>query len=678
MIGRETTSVKIRVRVAIGGGAVLAVVAVVAAVSALGAAGPRSPGLLFVLTSLFTGLMFGLTGALLIALRPGNAIGLLLAVAGSALTFEFALRELAFRSGSAVAGWLGLTLDPLFFPVPIALLLLLFPDGRLPSRRWRPVLWLGIALTVVSVLAAAVRHGPLRDESYGYDIDWAGLLPAATADRVAGLQESGLLILLAAVINLVVRFARSTGTERQRLKPLSIAGGLAIVFLVVQVAVPGGHDVGVAGFVASVAVGFPIALAVGALRYRVWDLDQVLVAAIVYGALTVLITAVYVGVVVLLGRAAAPGLLPTVIATALVAVLFAPVKEWLGRVARRLVLGVRATPYEALAALPHQLAEAPVVADVLPGTARALTLGLGVPAARVRAFGPEMAEAWYPAEPPGGDPIVVVVRHLGEVVGDVAVLPSADRPLSTGDRRLLADLAAQAGPALRGVILTEQLQARLRDLTASRQRIVTAQTRERRRLERDIHDGVQQHLVALAVSLRGGDLAAAQAHLDRCIQDLRDLARGIYPPMLATRGLAAALKSRARTTAEHVRIHAEAGRLPEDVELTAYFACLEVLQNAAKHAPGADVTVELAVVDGWLTFAITDEGPGFDPAAPPNGGTGLIGLADRLGAAGGDLTVESRPGAGTTIRGRLPVPADDDPFRVLGHLTGREHPTLAG
>jgi signal transduction histidine kinase len=645
-------------RIALAGAVALTVVAGGAAALVLDT-GP--PALLFVLVSLFTALMFGLTGLLLCALRPGNRLGPLLAVAGTALTLEYVLREYAYRGlpGAATAGWLGLTLDPLFFPVPLALILLVFPDGRLPSRRWRPVAWAGLGLIALAVLAAAVRRGPIEDESYRYAIAWRGLLP--TAGLLDALVPPGLILLLAAVVTLLIRVARASGEQRQRLVPLAFAGTLAILFLVVQ-ELPGLHDAGVAAFVVSVAIGFPVALAVGALRYRVWELDRVLVAAIVYGSLTVLITAVYVSAVVGLGRLAgrgaeAPALLPPILVTALVAVLFAPVKDRLGRAARRLVLGVRASPYEALAALPHQLADAPVGEEVLARTARALSLGLGVPAARVRTFGG--GTAWFPG-PADGELTVVEVRHLGEAVGDVAVRPSPDRALSTADRRLLADLAAQAGPALRGVILTDQLAARLEDLRASRHRIVTAESRGRRRLERDLHDGVQQHLVALAVSLSAAQhdpaaLAQARDHLDRCIQDLRDLARGIYPPVLAAQGLGPALRARARSGPGDVRVRADGVRFPEDVELAAYFACLEAMQNAAKHAPGAAVTVSVHAAPGRMEFLVADDGPGFDPAAA-TAGTGLVGLADRLGAVGGGVTVESAPGAGTRVHGHLPLP----------------------
>jgi signal transduction histidine kinase len=639
-------------RIALAGAVALAALVATAVVLVLDS-GP--PALLFVLVSLVVGLMFGLTGLLLVAVRPANLLGPVLVVAGTAVALEYGLRAYASHGlpGAATAGGLGFALDPLFFPVPLALIVLLFPDGRLPSRRWRPVVVVAAVLVSVAVLASAVRRGPFVDPSYGNDIGWHGWLP--TAGLLDALVPAGLTLLLAAVVNLVIRLVRATGADRQRLVPLAFAAVLAVASLGVQ-ELPGLYDIGVAGLVIAVTLGFPAALAVGALRYRVWDLDRVLVSAIVYGSLTVLITGVYVGVVVALGRLAGPGLLPPVIATALVALVFAPARDRIGRVARRLVLGVRASPYEALAALPHQLADAPATDEVLTRTAHVLALGLGVPAARVRTTGG--GSAWYPA-PDAGQLIVVEVRHLDEIVGDVAVRPSADRPLSRDDRRLLTDLAAQAGPALRGVVLTDQLAARVDELRASRRRIVTAETRGRRRLERDLHDGLQQHLVGLTVALSAAErepaaYGRARDQLDRCIQEVRDLARGIYPPVLAAHGLGAALRARARSAAGDVRVRAGGERFPEEVETAAYFACLEALQNALKYAPGATVTVSVTAAPGRLEFTVADDGPGFD-AGRTTEGTGLLGIADRLGAIGGGVTVESTPGAGTCVRGHLPL-----------------------
>jgi signal transduction histidine kinase len=672
----------------------------------------------FAVVSLVLGAAFGATGALLFAVRPGNRLGPVLLAAGTAMVAEFLLREYAYRGlpFAATAGWLGLLLDPVFFPTSVALTLLLFPDGRLPGRRLWPLPVLGLAVVGVSVGLLAIRSGPLSDLTYRYELPWHGVLPAGPASTAANvivdqLNTVAVLLLGASLVTLLRRYRRSDADGRQRLKPLALAGSAAVAALAVQT-VPGLDDVGRIALVVTVAVGFPAALAVGALRYRVWDLDPILVTAIVYGALAVLITLGYVGVVVglsSLGYGAAgqltgtPSLAPSIIATALVAVAFAPVRDRLSRAARRVVYGVRATPYETLAALPHRLADAPAVDEVLPRTADALARGLGVAAARVRVLiGDRHQEAWSTGSPPGprsesreataapADLVVAPVRHLGEPIGDVAVRPWPDRPLRTADRRLLADLAAQAGPALRAVALTTELRTRLDQITAqsaelaaSRQRIVAAQVGERRRLERDIHDGAQQRLVGLAMSISTAEsifdrdptaarqaLATCRAELDTCIDELRELARGVYPPVLAARGVGAALRARARTvhsigsSTGSVRVAleppADSRRYGTSVEVAVYFAALEALQNATKHAPDATVTVRLSDADGELRFVVADDGPGFDRAGVPgaaNDGSGLLGMADRLGAAGGTLTIDSTPGHGTTVTGRVPAAA---------------------
>jgi signal transduction histidine kinase len=655
----------------------------------------------FGLATLFAGAALASVGALLLGLRPSNWLGPLLYVAGTSLVLEYTLREYAYaglqmRPGSLpapeVAALVGMALDPLFFPAPLAVVLLLFPEGRLPSRRWRPFVAAALAVTAASVVLLLLRPGPLHDDSFDYDVPWRGILPAGSADEVDAILtrslEVSLVMVVVAVVALVVRYVRADVAARQGLKPLALVAAFIVLGLAIQ-GVPVLVGVGQVVLVGAVAVGLPAAFAVGALRYRVWDLDRVIVAAIVYGALALLITGGYVAVVIavagLAGLPATPSaLLPSIAATALVAVLFAPAKDTVGRAARRLVYGVRATRYDALAALPRQLAEAPAVDEVLARTAEALTAGLGVPAARVRVLLADGTQrvAWSPPRIDASEIglIVMPVRHLGEPVGDVVVQPWSDRPLRDADRYLLSDLAAQAGPALRAVALTTELRARLQQimeqsgqLRASRQRIAAAQIDERRRLERDIHDGAQQQLVAVDMRLQGLEgliapsqsnlrdtLAACRADLSASIDELRKLARGIYPPVLSARGLVSALRARARTSGPQVRIAASSAaeglRLAPDIEVSVYFCCLEAMQNAAKHAPGASVVVSLDVVDQELTFGVADDGPGFDvAAATSSGGTGLLGMADRIGAIGGAVFVRSQPGTGTTVEGSIPL-----------------------
>jgi signal transduction histidine kinase len=260
------------------------------------------------------------------------------------------------------------------------------------------------------------------------------------------------------------------------------------------------------------------------------------------------------------------------------------------------------------------------------------------------------------------------VRHHGELLGALSITKRPGESITPAEERLVRDLASQAGLVMRNVALTERLLENIEQLRASRQRLVTAQDEERRKLERNLHDGAQQQLVALAVKLRlleqliGRDAerarsmaASLQDDAGDALQELRDLARGIYPPLLADQGLVAALQSQARRSPVPVTIEADGlGRYPKEVEAALYFSCLEALQNVAKYAQASRATVSLADGDGRLRFQVTDDGVGFEPSST-SFGTGLQGIADRLSALGGGVDVRSAPGAGTTVTGELPV-----------------------
>ncbi len=224
---------------------------------------------------------------------------------------------------------------------------------------------------------------------------------------------------------------------------------------------------------------------------------------------------------------------------------------------------------------------------------------------------------------------VVAVRHRDELLGALTVTKPPNDPLTPAEGKLVDDLAAQAGLVLRNVRLTEELRANLDELRASRQRLVTAQDGERRRIERNIHDGAQQQLVALAVqtrmaeSLAGTDadrerelLRQVQAGLQDALDDLRDLARGIYPPLLADQGLGAALEAQARRSPVPVTVDADGiGRYPQEAEAAVYFCVLEALQNVAKYADASHATIRLSGSATELRFEVEDDGRGFDPAA---------------------------------------------------------------
>jgi signal transduction histidine kinase len=263
------------------------------------------------------------------------------------------------------------------------------------------------------------------------------------------------------------------------------------------------------------------------------------------------------------------------------------------------------------------------------------------------------------------------VTHQGELLGALSVTKRSGETLTPVEQKLLDDLAAQAGLVLKNVGLTAELVARLDDLRASRQRLVAAQDAERRRLERNLHDGAQQNLVALKVNLGLAEaltakdpgkaremLAQLKGHADEALETLRDLARGIYPPLLADRGLTAALEAQARKATLPVTVAADnIGRFPQDLEAAVYFCVLECLQNVQKYANATRVTVRLGEHNARLEFEVEDDGQGFDPATQARG-SGIQNMEDRLDALGGAVVIEAAAGRGTRVRGQLPLGAD--------------------
>jgi signal transduction histidine kinase len=488
-----------------------------------------------------------------------------------------------------------------------------------------------------------------------------------------------------------MRLRRARGDERQQFKWVAYAASIWAVGLVASVAAPEelkvlaqfGQFVTMAGLLGAVAIAV--------LKYRLYDVDLVINRTLVYGSLAAMITVVYVVLVVglgmLIGARGEPSLGLSVLATAAVAVAFQPVRDRVQRFANQLVYGHRASPYQVLSEFSRRMAEALSMDEVLPRMAEAAARGVGGPSARVRVFVPGGADrvvAWPVESDTSSFDRTELVLHQGEPVGEIAVAKLRGESVTLGEAALLTDLAGQAGPALSNVRLTLELQGRLRELAtradelrASRQRIVAAQDAERRRLERDIHDGAQQHLVAIAVNARlarqvldsapvrtGTLLDEISSQVDDALETLRTLARGIFPPVLADRGLVPALRAHLTRSASPARLDADVSlaraRFDRRIESALYFCCLEALQNAAKHAVGAPVSVHLSADAAWLTLAVSDEGPGFNVEIAPNG-TGLQGMFDRMAAVGGTLEVVSVVGKGTTIRGRAPRQTAQDP-----------------
>jgi signal transduction histidine kinase len=639
---------------------------------------------------------FAVLGAILASRRPTNAIGwiyvgtavtfALSALGDQAATYGFVTNPRAVP-GAAIGAWLSVWVWAPASGLLMVFSLLLFPDGRLPSPRWRPVAWLGALGIVLITVPVALEGWPLRGPRLLYANEPPPTLPAAFRLAVHVQQWAFLvmfLLALASAISLVVRFRRASGDEREQIRWVAFGGGLLILGFVSNT-LTNNNFLGIIGL-----AGLPVASTIAILKYRLYDIDVVINKTVVYGLLAAFFTVVYVAIVVGIGTAfgSRSSRLLTVLAAVVMAVAFQPVREWARRLANRLVYGKRATPYEVLSDFSERAAGAYSTEDVLPRMARILAEGTGatraevwlrvgdelrptaswpqgseMESARLRVAGDELPE--FP-----GNAGAFPVRHQGELLGALTLDKPPSEPLTPTETKLLTDLASQVGLVLRNVRLTSELQARLEDLRASRQRLVVAQDEERRRLERNLHDGAQQQLVALAVKLGIAEtlarkdpdrtaemLSGLKADTGEALDNLRDLARGIYPPLLADKGLGAALDSQARKAAVPTTVEVDSvGRYPQEVEAAVYFCCLEALQNVAKYASASTATIRLLADHGSLRFEIEDDGAGFETATTGYG-TGLQGMADRLDAIGGTFEVRSRPGEGTTVLGGIPVPA---------------------
>jgi signal transduction histidine kinase len=636
-------------------------------------------------------------GALIASRTERNPIGWLLMVIGvgfllGGFTDEYLRYALPQgpddQPSILLAAWLtNWVFSIVAFPIPW--ILLLFPDGRLPTRRWKPV---GIAIAVfegILFLGLILSPGPV-------DVDIAGQLPQnptgvpALEGVLDALLPLGALMLLvvgfSTVAALVLRYRRSVGEERQQMRWFVAAVGLATPLLIAGIVSGFGlapnettalNDVLFFAFFVVLAIGIPGACAIAVLRYRLYELDLVVKKTVLYAVVALVLIALFLVLAILVGRAFIEANPLAILGSIAIGLAFWPVVRMARRVADRMVYGGRATPYEVLTEFSDRVGGSYASEDVLPRMARVLADAVGArdavvwlhvgnelrPSGIVWSDGPQptpvaVRGSGVPQLPAD---CAVEVQDRGELLGALSVSMPANDPINPSKERLVRDLASQAGLVLRNVRLIEELRA-------SRQRLVAAQDEERRKLERNIHDGAQQQLVALTVKLRLLEQLAArdpekaaqiaaqlQDETAAALNDLRDLARGIYPPLLADEGLSAALSAQARKAEIAVTVDANGiGRLPADVEAAVYFSCLEALQNVAKYARASKVTISLGRDGGQLSFAVMDDGVGFDPETAHQG-TGLQGIADRMDALGGTLEIRSRVGGGTSVHGTVPA-----------------------
>jgi signal transduction histidine kinase len=581
-------------------------------------------------------------------------------------------------------------------------LALAVPDGFLRTRARRIATLLGY-VSAAGLAAYLLGRRP--------DVPLTGVMLVAGGCAVVGL------------VGYLDRWRRARAAhDRARLQWIAwavvVSATTSLVALVLHELVDWPEAVASVVIVTTMLV--PLSLALGASERIAVRIDRLLVHTITLAGLAAMVAACYLLIVLGFGREPTGdeqtllGL--SMLAAAIAALLWLPVRERLTDVATRRVYGERHAPEEVLRTFGSRLTRALPLDELLLQLAESLkktmllsvaevwTRGVGgleravsvpeVGPARV-AVGPEeesvVARAgvsgaawtriWLPAVLRGDDDELVRVAPItnsGELLGLIVVRrPEGALQFSDADEQALTELARQVGLALHNVKLDSALQESLDEvrrqadeLRASRARIVEAGDAQRRAIERDLHDGAQQHLVALAVNvnlarqLADTDPDTAKEMLQQighdlqdAVQELRNLAHGIYPPLLMDRGLQEALSAAAARAALPTAVDADGiGRYPQAVEAAVYFCCLEALQNAAKHAgEGAEANISVREEERALIFVVADDGAGFDLASGAQRGHGFVNMSDRVGAIGGSITVESAPGRGTRIGGRIPL-----------------------
>lgn len=673
-------------------------------------------------------------GAFVLWRRPGNRFGAVIAGTGlwfslitlATATLNFAVKHpglpAVVQQAALAVAWSAPALA-----LPWTILVLWFPDGRFTAPAWRRAF--AVAVVVASLVSmAGYLFGPpgqLPAILAGSAIP-AGLGgPFAAADR--GFIDSLAVVLLAfplvALLGLLGRYRRSAPLVRQQIRWLLAATAMTVVGSGAAAGLEQGPDALFSIGVVLSAVVQPLptlAVAVAILRYRLWDIDVVVSRALVTAVLWALLSVLFVVPALASGLlVGGSGTLAAVAAALTVTLLFQPVRQRTERAVEARVYRARRRGAQQMARFGEALRTAVDVNELGDRLATTVRDGLGVPwaafwlhlrtdgGAALRVGGTagikvadatvlsrEQADrllsqpqvAWgttLPAELkqllPADTAMTIPLVAGQELVGLVACGERVGEPFTEGDLQLLTRFAGECALGLRSLRLEAELRAKLteiedqaEELRVSRQRLVAVQDEERRRIERNLHDGAQQQLVNLVVRIR--ELAGAidpgrrgaweqvAGEAEDAVFALQDLARGIFPSVLTDQGLVAALRNHAGRLPLAVHVEIQPGltgrRFAPEAEAALYFVALEALTNVQKHAPGARASIGLhgADDDRHLVLEVRDDGPGL-PDQRGGEGSGLQNMRDRMAAVGGSLDISSEPGAGTWVRARLLLPA---------------------
>ncbi len=622
-------------------------------------------------------------GGMVASRRPANPVGWFflasaLSFLTTMLTSEYARYGLLTEPGSLPLAravvwpttWLwapGAVLILVFVP-------LYFPDGRLVSRRWRPVALFAVFFTVLVAALSALEPGEIEESGLVNPLGMELPQPVAVVfDAVILPLWLGLLFVSGA--SLVVRFRRSGSEERQQIKWLAFAALLVPVWFLVNSPVQRAFPNLFLVIDALALAGVPIAAGIAILRYRLYDIDLVINRTLVYGTLTACVVGIYVLVVGYLGALLrTDDLLVSLVATGVVAVLFAPLRDRLQRVVNRLMYGERDDPYAALSRLGQRLEATLAPGAVLPTAVRTVAEALRSPYVAVEVERNGAYESVATTGEPAKNPVRLPLVYGGEEVGRLVLERRAgEEDFTPADRRLLDDLARQIGAAVHATRLTEEAVRLSADLQTSRERLVSAREEERRRLRRDLHDGLGPQLASLTMKAEaardllgsaparsGALLEEMTAQAREAVTDVRRLVYGLRPPALDDLGLLGALQAQA-THGEHsglrvtVEVPEELPPLPAAVEVAVYRIAQEALTNAARHAAAQSCTVRIAPDKraNVLRLEVTDDGRGILEGR--SAGVGLHSMRERAKELGGTCEIEALSSGGTSVRAILPL-----------------------
>jgi len=611
---------------------------------------------------------FGLPGAVIAAVRPRNRIGWLAAAIGLLTALALATQQYGiigvYRAPELpAAGWAiwvsTWVWAPAYWLIP-TLLLLLFPDRRLVSARWLPAAWAAWGAVALSTLGWALDPASDNDTNVtppGYHY------PVPTSAEAAHLLLSvgsvlGVLAIIAAVVLLLLRYRRAVGVERLQISWV-LVGGLATVALLAATFAGGRWLIGLA------MLPLPLAISVAVVHTRLWNIELVLNRSLTYGILTVGIAALYLMCVLMLGNVVGATTGAPLIATALAAIVIQPAHARVRRWANQVVYGDRDDPAAALRRLGERLDGVASPDESLLAATQSVARALRCAYVAIEADGIVASSGSMPYAREQRFPLAYAGETIGALV--IGTLPGAS--VGRAERRLIDDLAPHLGVVLHANRLT-------RDLHLSRQRLLAARDDERRRLQRELHDGLGATLAALALQVDRGrgllahDPARAASVFDELGQRIREtvgtvrgIVQGLRPPDLDQLSLAGALEilaERLTSGTLHMRVCADrnAANLPAAVELAVYRIASEAMTNASRHAHASCCEVRLEVGGQRLELSVTDDGQGLAGGASSGAGTGLRSMRERAEELAGTCSIASVQPHGTRVSVRIPLPED--------------------